>query len=165
MSEQDTQKQTQPGDEGIKSLFFKSRKDRKKAIKALVPILLKEFDKRISNTKIPDIGKWIMNKYRLKDIKNRDLFELLNFAFIAIGAATVTIFLHKKVNAVSMIGSALTIGLGAIIYRMVKKYGVRAEEKESAIPAAEETPPPATEEQRSFNPDNKNETEDTKKIK
>lgn len=165
MSEQDTQKRTQPAEEGLTPIYFKSRKDRKKAIKVLVPKLLAELEKRMSNTKTPDIGKWIMNKYRLKDIKHRDLFELLNFAFIGIGGITITIFLHKKVNAVSLTGAVITIVLGAIIFRMVKKYGVKIEEKETATPAAVLTAHQDQKGPGSFNPDNHNEKEDTKKIK
>jgi hypothetical protein len=165
MNEQDTRKQNKQADESITPICFKSRKDRKKAIKVLVPTLLNELEKRMDNTKTPDMGKWIMNKYRLKDIKNRDLFELLNFAFIAIGAVTVTIFLHKKVNAVSLTGAVITIVLGTLIFWMVKKYGVRAEEKETTPPAADGTTTIEPERPGNFKPVDLDKKEDTKKIK
>lgn len=102
----------------MRKLFKK--KDRKKDQKLLKPI---EVD-------FTRIDNYILRKYGLKDIKKKDLFMLLNILFLISGVLSILVFLYKKVNTVSIIGALIAVVLGTIIFRLVKKYGVKIEEKE-----------------------------------
>ena len=102
----------------MRKLFKK--KDRRKEQVLLKPI---EVD-------FARIDEYILRKYGLKDIKKKDLFMLLNILFLISGVLSIVAFMYKKVNAVSIIGALSAVVLGTIIFRMVKKHGVKIEEKQ-----------------------------------
>ena len=76
------------------------------------------------------IDNFILRRYGLKDIKNKELFLFLNILFILCGVLTAAMFMYKMINIVNIIGAPITVILGTVIFRMVKKYGVKIEEKE-----------------------------------
>ena len=100
-------------------------------VKAVCHGILAEMGKNKDKDKgRDDIEEYVLKKYKLKDIKKKDLFVVLNMLFIISGTLTLLVFIYGGVNVVSIIGTLITIFLGTVIFRMVKKYGVKIEEKE-----------------------------------
>ena len=98
--------------------LFKKR-DRQKDQRMLKPMEV-DFDR---------IDAYIMKKYRLADIKKKDVFVLLNLLFMTGGMISMVSFLYDGINAVSITGGGITLIIGLIIFQMVKRYGVKIEEK------------------------------------
>ena len=62
-------------------------------------------------------------------IKKEDVFVLFNLLFMAGGIISIVSFLYDGINAVSITGGIVTLIIGFAIFTMIKKYGVKIEEK------------------------------------
>jgi len=103
----------------IKMGLFK-KKDRVNAQNMLKPIDV-NFDR---------IDTYILKKYCLIDIEKKDIFILLNILFMTAGIMSIVSFLYKNIDPVGVVAGIITVGIGFVIFRMVKKYGKKIEKKE-----------------------------------
>ena len=102
----------------MKKLFRK--KERMSANNMLKPVDV-NFDR---------IDAYVLKKYGLVDIEKKDIFILLNILFMISGIISIVSFLYKSVNAAAVSGGVITVIIGFVIFRMVKKYGKKIEKKE-----------------------------------
>jgi len=86
-------------------------------------------DKSARLKKQGDIEKYLLSKYQLADIRNRHFLTLLHLAFFLAGVITLVLFFYRQVNALSQTGGAITLVLGVLIFRFIKKYGIRKPDK------------------------------------
>ena len=76
------------------------------------------------------IDAYILKKYGLADIKKKDIFILLNILFMISGIISIVSFLYKRVTVIAVIAGVITVIIGFVIFRMVKKNGKKIEKKE-----------------------------------
>ena len=76
------------------------------------------------------IDAYVLKKYGLIDTEKKDIFILLNILFMISGIISIVSFLYKNVNVAAVSGCVITVIIGFVIFRMVKKYGKKIEKKE-----------------------------------
>ncbi len=76
------------------------------------------------------IDRYILGKYGLQDIAKKEWFLLFNILFMLFGVTTVVMYLNNGITIVVVAGALVTGAIGYIITRMVKRYGVRKENKQ-----------------------------------